>query len=45
MSFYDFPKIETLSASEQNSNMLFLRNEFSKIFENLLPMTLSSKKN
>ena len=30
------PKIETMSASDQNSNMPFLRNEFSKIFEDLL---------
>ena len=33
-------KIETTSASDQNSNMAFLRNEFSEIFENLFTMTL-----
>ena len=29
----------TLSSLDQNSNMAFLRNEFSKIFEDLLTMT------
>ena len=32
-----------MSASDQNSNMPFLRNEFSKIFEDLFTMTLFSK--
>ena len=33
-------KIETKSASDQNSINPFLRNEFSKIFKDLLKMTL-----
>ena len=37
--FKNFEK-ETLSASHLNSNMSFLRNEFSKIFEDLFTMTL-----
>ena len=32
-------KIETIGVSDQYSNMLFLRNEFSKIFEYLFTMT------
>ena len=32
-----------MSASDQNSNMPFLRNEFSKVFEDLFTMTLFRK--
>ena len=34
-----FSKIELISGVDRNSNMLLLRNEFSKIFEDLLTMT------
>ena len=36
-------KKETMSASDQNSKMPFLRNEFSKIFEDLFTVTLFTK--
>ena len=35
--------METMSASDQNSTMPFLRNEFSKIFEEIFTMTLFTK--
>ena len=33
-SYYHLNKIETINASDQNSNIPFLRYEFSKIFGN-----------
>ena len=39
----EYFKIETISAFYQNSNMPFLRNEFSKIFEELSTMMLFSE--
>ena len=40
LSFEELVKLETISASDQNFDMSFLRNEFSKIFEDLFVMTL-----
>ena len=34
------PKIETINASDHDSNIPFLRNEFLKIFEDFFTMTL-----
>ena len=39
LSFEDSVEIETMGAFDSNPNMLFLRNEFPKIFEDLLTMT------
>ena len=36
MSFEELLKIEQISALDQNSYMPFMRNEFSKIFEDFL---------
>ena len=36
---FSLVKLETIIASDQNSYMPFLRNEFSKICENLFTMT------
>ena len=36
-------KIETISALDQNSSMVFLRNEFSKISEELFTITKFTK--
>ena len=38
-------KPEAISASDQNSNMPFLRNEFPKLFEDLFAKTLFTKIN
>ena len=38
MSFEEKVKIETIRASNRNSNMPFLSSEFSKIFEDLFTM-------
>ena len=38
MSFEDHFEMKTMSASDQNSNMAFLRNEFLKIVEDFLTM-------
>ena len=39
ISFEEKLKIEQISALDQNSYMPFMRNEFSKIFEDLFTMT------
>ena len=43
LSSEEYIKIDTMSASDQISNMPFLRNEFSKIFQDLFTMTLFTK--
>ena len=40
MSFQEYLRIEKISALDQSSNMPFLRNEFSKIFQDLFTMAL-----
>ena len=35
--------METMNVSDQNSTMPFLRNEFSKIFEDIFTMTFFTK--
>ena len=39
----DFRKIKTMSASDKNYEVSFLRNEFSNIFDDLFTMTFFTK--